>query len=59
MQVTRDWRAKPFACFVFGLVLLAVGQDVCRDREGASNGTFWAGVVMRLAGWENGLVNLR
>ena len=59
LQVTRDWRAKPFACFVFGLVLLVEGQDVCRDIGEASSGTFWAALVIRLAGWENGLVNLR
>ena len=59
LQVSRDWRARPVACFVFGLVLVVEGQDVCRDIGGVSSGTFWAGVVIRLAGWENGLANLR
>ena len=60
LQVRRDWRVKPlFACFAWSRVLIVDGQDVCRDMGGASAGTLWAGVVIRLAGWENGLANLR
>ena len=62
LEVTLDWRAKPFPdCFVLSLVVLVVeGPDVCRDVGGASVGTLWAGLVIRLAGCENGLAaNLR
>ena len=61
LEVTLDWRARPFACFVLSLVVLVVeGPDVCREVGGASVGTLWAGLVIRLAGCENGLAcNLR